>query len=141
MSYLVDTNVLSELRKGRRCDSQVSQWFARLSDEEVFLSVLTVGEIRRGIERIRRRDARSARVLDAWLRRLTTEHRERILPVDEAVAEEWGRLNVPNPNPVPVVDGLMAATARVHGLTLATRNVKDIARTGVACVNPFEPEG
>ena len=139
MSYLVDTNVLSELRKGRRCDSQVSQWFARLSDEEVFLSVLTVGEIRRGIERIRRRDARSARVLDAWLRRLTAEHRERILPVDEAVAEEWGRLNVPNP--VPVVDGLMAATARVHGLTLATRNVKDVARTGVACVNPFEPEG
>ena len=139
MSYLVDTNVLSELRKGRRCDPRVSRWFSALPEEDVFLSVLTVGEIRRGIERIRRRDARSARVLDTWLRRLTAGHRERILPVDETVAEEWGRLNVPDP--VPVVDGLMAATARVHGLTLATRNVRDVGKTGVACMNPFEFEG
>jgi len=94
-----------------------------------------VGEIRRGVERIRRRDARSARVLEAWLRRLVAEHSDRILPIDDAVAEEWGRLNVPDP--IPVIDGLMAATARVHGLTLATRNLKDIKRTGAACVNPF----
>jgi predicted nucleic acid-binding protein len=136
---LVDTNVLSELRKGRRCDPRVLRWFAQLPDRDIFLSVLTVGEIRRGIESIRRRDGRSARVLDAWLRKLMAGHRERILPVDESVAEEWGRLSVPDP--VPVVDGLMAATAKIHGLTLATRNVRDVARTGVACVNPFEHEG
>ena len=139
MSFLVDTNVLSELRKGRRCDPRVSRWFSSIPDEQVFLSVLAVGEIRRGIERIRRRDTRSARALDAWLRRLLASHRDRILSVDEAIAEEWGRLNVPDP--IPVVDGLLAATARVHGLTLATRNVKDVARTGIPCVNPFEAAG
>jgi len=139
LSYLVDTNVLSELRKGRRCDPNVFRWFSAVSDEDVFLSVLVIGEIRRGIERIRRRDARSARSLDAWLRRLLAGHRDRILSVDEVIAEEWGRLNVPNP--IPVVDGLMAATARVHGLTLATRNLRDVARTGVPCVNPFETVG
>lgn len=137
MSFLVDTNVLSELRKGRRCNPLVSRWFAGVPDDEVFLSVLVIGEVRRGIERIRRRDARSARALDGWLRRLLEGHRDRILSIDEAVAEEWGRLNVPDP--IPVVDGLMAATAQVHGLTLATRNVRDVARTGVSCVNPFEP--
>jgi toxin FitB len=139
LSYLIDTNVLSELRKGRRCDPNVVRWFSAVSDEDVFLSVLVIGEIRRGIERIRRRDARSAKTLDAWLRRLLAGHRDRILPVDEVIAEEWGRLSVPDP--IPVVDGLMAATARVHGLTLATRNVRDVARTGVSCVNPFEAAG
>ena len=136
MSYLVDTNVLSELRKGQRCDPNVFRWFSAVPEEDVFLSVLVVGEIWRGIERIRRRDSRSARTLEAWLRRLLEGHRERILPVDVEVAEEWGRLNVPDP--IPVIDGLMAATARVHGLTLATRNVRDAARTGVPCVNPFD---
>ncbi len=135
MSYLIDTNVLSELRKGSRCDPRVARWFADVPPEDVFLSVLAVGEIRRGVERVRRRDARSARVLEAWLRRLVAEHSDRILPIDDAVAEEWGRLNVPDP--IPVIDGLMAATARVHGLTLATRNLKDVKRTGVACIDPF----
>ncbi len=135
MSYLIDTNVLSELRKGQRCDPRVARWFAAIPPEDVFLSVLAVGEIRRGVERIRRRDVRSARVLEAWLRRLVAEHSDRILPIDHAVAEESGRLSVPDP--IPVIDSLMAATARVHGLTLATRNVKDIKRTGVASVNPF----
>jgi predicted nucleic acid-binding protein len=135
LSYLIDTNVLSELRKGSRCDPRVARWFADVPPEDVFLSVLAVGEIRRGVERVRRRDARSARVLEAWLRRLVAEHSDRILPIDDAVAEEWGRLNVPDP--IPVIDGLMAATARVHGLTLATRNLKDVKRTGVACIDPF----
>lgn len=136
MSYLVDTNVLSELRKGQRAHPGVIGWFATVSDDEIYLSVLTVGEIRRGVENIRRRDRPAARRLDSWLRRVVTAHEERILPIDRDVAEEWGRLNVPDP--LPVVDGLIAATARVYGLTLATRNVKDVARTGVACVNPFE---
>ncbi len=136
MSYLVDTNVLSELRKGRRAHPGVIGWFATVSDDEIYLSVLTVGEIRKGVENIRRRDRPAARRLDSWLRRVVTAHEERILPIDRDVAEEWGRLNVPDP--LPVVDGLIVATARVYGLTLATRNVKDVARTGVACVNPFE---
>ena len=137
MSYLIDTNVLSELRKGDRCNSHVSRWFSTVVTDEIFLSVLTIGEIRRGIERIRRRDTRSARTLEAWLRRLVAEHSDRILPIDEAVAEEWGRLGVPDP--IPVIDGLLAATARVHGLTFATRNQKDVMRSGVPYVNPFSP--
>ena len=137
MSYLVDTNVLSELRKGERCDPHVLRWFSTVAADEIFLSVLTIGEVRRGVERIRRRDTRSAHALEAWLRRLIAEHSDRILPIDKEVAEEWGRLGVPDP--IPVIDGLMAATARVHGLTFATRNQKDVMRTGVPCVNPFSP--
>jgi toxin FitB len=135
VSYLVDTNVISELRKGRRADPAVAAWFADLADEEVFLSILTLGEIRRGIEGIRRRDPRAAAALDSWLGRISEAHRERVLPIDRAIAEEWGRINAPDP--LPVVDGLLAATARVNGLTLATRNAADIARTGVAYLNPF----
>lgn len=136
MRYLVDTNVVSELRKARRCDPGVAEWFEGLADEEVFLSVLTVGEIRRGIESIRRRDADAAASLDAWLTELARLHSRRILPVSREVAEEWGRLNVPDP--LPVIDSLLAATARVHGMTLATRNTDDVAGTGVSLVDPFD---
>ena len=136
MKVLLDTNVISELRKGARCDPNVERWFAALPVDGIYLSVLVVGEIRQGIERIRRRNAKSARSLDAWLRKLVAAHDERILPVDRRVAEEWGRMNVPNP--VPVVDGLMAATAKVHDLILATRNVKDVSGAGAQVVNPFE---
>ncbi|MBI4219682.1 MAG: type II toxin-antitoxin system VapC family toxin [Chloroflexi bacterium] len=136
MKYLLDTNVVAELRKGARTNPNVRRWFGGLDSEAIALSVLTVGEITRGIENLRRRDPRSSRVLHRWLRRLTRDHGDRILPVDLAVAEEWGRLNVPDP--VPVVDGLIAATAKVHGLTLATRNVKDVGKTGALLVNPFE---
>jgi toxin FitB len=135
VSYLIDTNVISELRKGDRADRGVAAWFAELADEQVFLSVLTLGEIRRGIESIRRRDAKSAAVLESWLGRVADQHGDRVLPVDRAIAEEWGRMNVPDP--LPIVDGLLAATAKVVGLTLATRNTGDIERTGVSCINPF----
>ena len=128
--------MLSELRKGPRCHPNVASWFSPIRDEEVFLSVLTIGEIRKGIESIRRRDPESAGVLDAWLAELVEGNAERILLVDRSVAEEWGRVNVPDP--LPVIDGLLAATARVHDLTLATRNVKDVARTGIRCVDPFQ---
>ncbi len=137
MKYLLDTNVLAELRKGPRANALVRSWFAALDSDAIVLSVLTVGEIRRGIENVRRRDRSAARALERWLRRLLAEHEERILPIDRRVAEEWGRLNVPDP--IPVIDGLLAATARVHELTLATRNIKDVARTGATVVNPFEP--
>lgn len=129
MSYLLDTNVISELRKGERADADVVSWFAGLADEEVFLSVLTIGEIRRGIENVRRRDADSAAALDRWLALLSEAHGDRILPIDRAIAEEWGRMNVPDP--LPVIDGLLAATARVLGLTLVTRNIADVKGTGV----------
>ena len=137
MSYLIDTNVISELRKGARADRRVVGWFAGLAEDDLYLSVLTVGEIRKGIERIRLRDRRAAASLERWLHEVIDAHRDRILPIDQTVAEEWGRLNVPDP--LPVVDGLLAATAAVHGLVLATRNVKDLLRTGVSLLNPFEP--
>jgi toxin FitB len=135
LSYLLDTNVISELRKGERADSHLTAWFAGLADEEVFLSVLTVGEIRRGIESVRRRDADSAAPLDRWLARLSEAHGDRILSIDRAIAEEWGRMNVPHP--LPVVDGLLAATARILGLTLVTRNIADVKGTGVELLDPF----
>lgn len=135
MSYLVDTNVLSELRKGQRCHPGVRAWFEEVEDADLYLSVLTIGEIRRGIELIRRRDLDAAGVLASWLEELVTTHHERLLPIDRPVAEEWGRLNAPDP--LPVVDGLLAATARVRDMTLVTRNVADVERTGVRCLDPF----
>ncbi|MBA3866172.1 MAG: type II toxin-antitoxin system VapC family toxin [Solirubrobacterales bacterium] len=138
MAYLIDTNVISELRKGERADPGVASWFAEIDDEDVYLSVLTLGEIRRGIESIRRRDPEAGGVLESWLGRVSEAHRERVLPVDRAIAEEWGRMNVPDP--LPVVDGLLAATAKVTGLTVASRNSEDFARSGVSFVNPFSRE-
>jgi toxin FitB len=137
VSYLVDTNVISELRKGRRANPSVASWFAGLADEEVYLSVLTLGEIRRGIESIRRRDSAAAIALESWLGRISEAHRDRLLQLDRAIAEEWGRMNAPDPP--PVVDGLLAATAKVTGLTLATRNTDDVAGSGVKLFNPFDP--
>jgi len=135
LSYLLDTNVISELRKGERADANVRAWFGELADEAIYLSVLTIGEIRRGVENVRWRDPDSAVALDSWLTRLSEAHRDRILPVDRAISEEWGRMNVPDP--LPVVDGLLAATAKVAGLTFATRNVADVEGSGVELVDPF----
>jgi toxin FitB len=136
LSYLLDTNVISELRKGERAEPSVSRWFDGLADQEIYLSVLTIGEIRRGVESVRRRDPGSATALESWLARVAETHRDRILPVDRAIAEEWGRMSVPDP--LPVVDGLLAATAKVVGLTLVTRNVADVEATGVELLNPFD---
>ena len=134
MTWLLDTNIVSELRKGERANPGLRAWFAEAEEESLFTSVLVVGELRRGIESIRRRDAPSALALDHWLAGLTDGFADRILPVDRAVAEQWGRLNVPDP--VPTVDGLLAATALVHGLTLVTRNTRDVVRTGVSVLDP-----
>ncbi len=135
MSWLLDTNVVSELRKGSRADPGVVRWASGRQDD-AWLSVLTVGEIRRGTELVRRRDAVAARYLDVWLEGLLGAFESRILAIDARVAEVWGRLNVPDP--LPTVDALLAATALVHGLTFVTRNVKDVAGTGVRVLNPFE---
>jgi predicted nucleic acid-binding protein len=136
LSYLLDTNVISELRKGDRADPSAVAWFGDLAEEEIYLSVLTIGEIRRGIESVRRRDPDSALALDSWLARLSEDHRDRILPIDRAISEEWGRMSVPDP--LSVIDGLLAATAKVKGLTFATRNVADVERTGVEILDPFK---
>ena len=135
MSFLLDTNVVSELRKRERCDAGVAGWMAAADPDSLFLSVLVIGEIRRGIERVRRRDPATAEVLERWLTRLFETHADRILPVDRQVAEAWGRLDAAAS--LPTVDGLLAATALVHDFTLVTRNVRDFARTGVACLDPF----
>lgn len=135
MTFLLDTNIVSELRKRDRIDAGVRAWFDGLGDEELFLSVLVIGELRQGIERKRRSDPVAARRLERWLEALARDFDERILPVDEPVAEQWGRLNVPDS--LPIIDGLLAATALVHGLTVVTRNTRDFVRTGVPTLNPF----
>ena len=134
MSFLLDTNIFSELRKGSRTNPKVRDWVAGLDPETVFMSVLTIGEIRRGVDSLRRRDDFAAHALERWLRRLIADHGDRILPVTLPIAEEWGRLSAPDP--LPVIDGLLAATAKLHDLTLATRNVKDVARTGISLFDP-----
>lgn len=136
--FLLDTNVVSELRKGRRADRGVVTWIGD-APEALHLSVLVVGELRRGVERVRRRDERAAGALEHWLHRVVAGFADRVLPVSRAVADAWGRMGVSDP--VPVVDGLLAATAQVHGLTLVTRNVADVAATGVPTLNPFAADG
>ena len=137
MSYLLDTNVISELRKGPRGNAHVAAWVASVPDHALYLSVLVIGEIRRGIERIRPRDPPAAATLEGWLTQVVTEYHSRILAVDHEVAEAWGRMTALRP--LPTVDSLLAATAKVYGLTLVTRNITDIVATGVAYLNPFEP--
>ena len=133
---LLDTNIVSELRKGERADARVRAWFATLPEADIHLSVLVIGELRRGLERVRSKDARQAQALERWLQRLTRLHADRILPVDARVADEWGRFSARRS--ASPIDVLMAATAGVHQLTLVTRNTRDVAWTGVAHLNPFE---
>ncbi|MFQ5548792.1 MAG: type II toxin-antitoxin system VapC family toxin [Woeseia sp.] len=137
MSFLIDTNVISEIRKQDRMDPHVAAWFSTIADEDLYLSVLVIGEIRQGIERTRPRDPQKAVALDRWLTQVRQSFGRRILPITVSIAEEWGRLN--RVRPLPAIDSLLAATAHVNGLTLVTRNVADIADTGVTCLDPFHP--
>jgi predicted nucleic acid-binding protein len=138
VSLLVDTNVISELRKGPRADDNVVLWFEGVEEEDIHLSVLVVGELRRGIERLRGRDARQAGALEAWLRQVVRQHGERILPVDWRVAEQWGSLTAMRSG--SVIDTLMAATALVFGSFKARQHAtRRTSRTGVSCLNPFDP--
>jgi len=135
MSFLLDTNLISELRKGLKCDRSVWNWYQSVPVEELFLSVLTPGEIRRGIEVCRLKDVPRALIYERWLRELEIGYKERILPVTAKIADLWGRLSVPRQ--LPIIDGLLAATALCHGLTLVTRNAADFQRSGVDYLNPF----
>ncbi len=133
--FLLDTNVVSELRKAERADAGVRRWMATHIDDELWLSVLVVGELRRGVALIRQRDPNAATSLETWLDRLLEQYEDRILPVTIRVAQRWAAITVPDP--VPIIDGLLAATAIEHGLILLTRNTDDVASTGVTSLNPF----
>jgi toxin FitB len=137
VNYLIDTNIISEIRKGARCDRYVAAWFASINDEDLYLSVLVLGEIRKGIERARGTDPAQARALERWLSTIKQLYSERILPIDQMVADEWGSMSATRP--ASTVDTLLAATAKVHRMTLATRNVVDVAGLGADVLNPFEP--
>jgi predicted nucleic acid-binding protein len=135
VTYLLDTNVLSETRK-REPDASVIQWIAATPAEQLYLSVLTLGEIEQGIARVRERaDHQQATALEGWLRDVKLGFADRILPVTLLVASAWGRRRYAQP--LPVIDGLLAATAQAHGMTLVTRNVKDFQRSGAWVLNPF----
>lgn len=137
MRYLLDTNVVSEIRKRERADPGVREWFADVEGEDLAISVLVVGEIRLGILRLSRRDAEAAAHLTAWLRRLERSYLGRTFDIDREVVEVWAALNAERS--LSVVDSLQGATAIVHGLTLVTRNVADLEGTGVSVLNPFSP--
>jgi toxin FitB len=135
--FLLDTNVISEARR-KRPDANVEAWLRTVPEAELYVSVLMVGEIGQGIERLRRRDPSQAVVFETWLSALLRGYADRIVPVTAEVAEEWGRLNAPDP--LPVIDGLMAATAKLRGWTFVTRNVADLTGRGVRLLNPFAPQ-
>ena len=134
MTLLLDTNVISEIRK-RQSDAHVQAWFATVEARELYLSVLVLGEIQQGIDRLRARDVAQARALTSWLDRLRSGFADRVMPVTLDVALTWGRLNAERT--LPVVDGLLAATAITHDWTLVTRDDHQVADTGVRLLNPF----
>lgn len=134
--FLIDTNIISEVRKAERCDPNVATWYTGVNDDDLYLSVLVTGEIRKGIELSRSREPQKSESLHRWLQLLEQDFGERILPVNLAVANEWGRLSALRK--VPVIDGLLAATARVFDLVLVTRNINDVTGLDVKILNPFE---
>ena len=135
MAFLLDTNVVSELRRPRP-DPRVLSWLASTASVDLHLSVLVAGEIRRGIELLRPREPDRAARLDAWLEGLVESYADRLIPVSALVADTWGRLS--SLRPLPVADGLMLATAKVHGLTLVSREAPALADLGVPTFDPWE---
>jgi len=136
LSFLLDTNAVSEIRRGR--DPHVRAWIGEVEDVDLHLSVMTLGEIRKGIELLRGRDAAQAEVFGSWLGELHTSFADRIVPIDARIAEEWGRLNAAASR--NTIDSLIAATARVHGLTVVTRNTGDFEGCGVPLLNPWQAQ-
>jgi hypothetical protein len=136
--YLIDTNVISEARRKARANPGVIEFFERVANtgESAYLSVVTVGELRRGIERIRTRgDVGQATLLENWLTLVLDQYADNVLAFDTDAAQVWGRLRVPNPE--HALDKQIAATALVHDLTVVTRNTADFEGTGVKVMNPF----
>ena len=135
MAFLLDTNIISELRRNDRAAAGVLKWRRSVAFEEIYISVLVLGEMRRGVELKRRRDPVSARVFEKWLREVETVYRERVLPITREICDIWGRTSVDIA--ISPVDGLIAATAIHHELTVVTRNEADFQRIGVDFFNPF----
>lgn len=134
--YLIDTNVLSEIRKGpQRAQPEVYQWWLGMRDQELFLSVMTLGEIRKGIDRLGSRDVSQTLALERWLDEVKQTFRERVIEVSLAVAERWGRLQAIRS--LPEVDVLLAASVMEYDLTLVTRNDADFNGLGIRVLNPF----
>jgi hypothetical protein len=134
VSFLLDTNVISETRR-KRPDPRALSWLRRADPAALHISVLTLGEISKGVAKHSRHDKAQAAALRRWLDAIRMVHAERIVPIDAEIAETWGRLAAKRP--LPVVDGLLAATALVRGMTLVTRNIADVADTGVTVVDPW----
>ncbi|HEY2030069.1 MAG TPA: type II toxin-antitoxin system VapC family toxin [Myxococcales bacterium] len=134
---MLDTNVLSEMRKRERASRHVRAWFDSAVADELYTSVMVLGELRQGVESKRRTDLATAVSLERWLHALEERYADRILAVDAQIADQWGRLNAGGR--LPLVDGLLAATAFVHDMTVVTRNTRDFETTGVDVVDPFDP--
>jgi hypothetical protein len=135
MGYLIDTNILSELRKKQNANPNVQFWFSGIAGEECYISVLTIGEIVNGIKRLEPKDMNSAKNIQTWLDRVTIDFSDRILPITAKISTVWGEMTPKMP--MPVVDSLLASTAIIHNLTLVTRNIKDVESSGAKLLNPF----
>ncbi|MDD2709880.1 MAG: type II toxin-antitoxin system VapC family toxin [Verrucomicrobiae bacterium] len=135
MGFLLDTNIISEIRKPS-CDAHVHAWVSSIDPDDCFISVLTAGEIRKGIDMIRVKDSQKARQLETWLTELLSFYADRVLDVDTPTALEWGRMAALGDT--AAIDVLIAATARRYGLTVATRNLADFKDMDIMVFNPFE---
>ncbi len=136
--YLIDTNVISEMRKGKKANVGVQDFFKDVISNNIatYLSVITIGELRRGIEKIRyRRDIKQASMLETWLNKVLTDYKNHILSFDEEAAQVWGHLRVPHHE--HLLDKQIAAIALIHNLTVVTRNIDDFSSSGVQLLNPF----
>jgi predicted nucleic acid-binding protein len=134
--FLIDTNVISEVRRGGRANTGARRWMNDVDPETTFTSVIVFGELIRGVELVKRRDLIQSAVLARWVRGIRDGFGTRVLPVDERVMETWARISVPNP--LKGLDGLIGATALVHSLVVVTRNVSDFQKAGVPVLNPFD---
>ena len=138
MMYLIDTNVISEARKGSKANKGVNDFFKQAIDDQIplYISVVTIGELRRGVDLIRYRgDTRQANRLEKWLNAMLVDYRDFILDINSDISQLWGKLRVPHPE--NALDKLIAATALIYDLTVVTRNHKDFSPTGVRLINPF----